>query len=127
VPLDTAWALEQLNEFIRLTELYKRPDPPGVTSLTARMSNRGRPDEIAAPAQVVEQILDRVLRDWRCGVPAERNRSVNRWCQHIEAAHRAKAQLRRDAELREKLGDDAPQLDGNQLHPWVWESARSLW
>jgi hypothetical protein len=35
--------------------------------------------------------------------------------------------LQRQDEIRLKLGDDAPQLDASHLHPWVWDSARSLW
>lgn len=73
---------------------------------------------------MVEQILDRVLRGWRESVPLDPH---NRWQQERQAAQRAIVQLERAAEIREKLGDDAPQLDAAQMHPWVWEGARSLW
>lgn len=42
-------------------------------------------------------------------------------------AGRGIAALRRGHELCEKLGDDAPNISGGQLHPWVWSGARSLW
>ncbi|MFW3462717.1 TIGR02391 family protein [Streptomyces microflavus] len=35
--------------------------------------------------------------------------------------------LPRDAEVRERLGDDAPQLSAASMHRWVWDGARSLW
>ena len=42
-------------------------------------------------------------------------------------AARGLQQLSRQEELRHKLGDNAPALDASRLHPWVWDSARSLW
>lgn len=98
-----------------------------MVTFTSRLSNRGGGAEIVASAQVVEQILDRVLPRWRTEVPDDRNESVNRWCQHREAAQRADAVLLRDAEVRERLGDDAPQLSAAGMHRWVWDGARSLW
>ena len=121
------WATEQLDAFLRLTELYRPPDPPHVVNLTAHMSTRGAQHEIVASAQVVEQILDRVLPGWRTEVPADRNKSVNRWYQHREAAERARAALAREDEVRRNLGDDAPRLSASRLHPWIWDGARALW
>ena len=121
------WATEQLDEFLALTALYRRPDPRGAAVATAQRSNLGEQDEIRASAQVVEQIIGRVIPDWRSSVPDVDNSNVNRWSQHIEAATRARAQLLRQAELAEKLGDNAPRLSASHLHPWVWESARTLW
>ncbi|MFF7199138.1 TIGR02391 family protein [Streptomyces sp. NPDC088197] len=125
--IDIEWARGELASFLELTELYRPPDPPNVVNFTSRLSNRGGGAEIVASAQVVEQILDRVLPRWRTEVPDDRNKSVNRWCQHREAAQRADAVLLRDAEVRERLGDDAPQLSAAAMHRWVWDGARSLW
>ncbi|MDJ1135772.1 TIGR02391 family protein [Streptomyces iconiensis] len=75
----------------------------------------------------MEKILDRVLPGWRGSVPSERDKSVNRWYQHREAAQRADAALQRDAEIRERLGDDAPVLSAGTMHPWAWEGARGPW
>lgn len=52
---------------------------------------------------------------------------MNRWCQHIETAQRVRTLLLRHTEIREKLGDNAPQLDADRMHPWIWDGARSLW
>jgi len=125
--VDVDWAIKELDRFLELTELYRKPSPPGTAFITSHLSNRGSQHEIQASAQVVEQILNRVIPDWRRSVPDDRNDTVNRWCQHIEAATRAKAQLRRREELAEKLGDNAPRLSAGHLHPWVWDSAKPLW
>jgi hypothetical protein len=125
--MDTEWAIKELDRFLELTALYRRPDPPGIVSFTSRLSNRGSQEDIRARAQVVEQIVDRVIPDWRTSVPDGRNGKVNPWCQHIEAVTRAKTQLLREEELAEKLGDNAPRLSAGHLHPWVWESAKTMW
>ncbi|MEI2640960.1 MAG: TIGR02391 family protein [Candidatus Nanopelagicales bacterium] len=44
-----------------------------------------------------------------------------------DQALRAIGVLRRDAELRANLGEDAPLISLASLHPWVWDGARSLW
>ncbi|MFD3471897.1 hypothetical protein ACFWWM_37305 [Streptomyces sp. NPDC058682] len=75
----------------------------------------------------MEQILDRVLPEWKTTVDATGNLRVNRWVQHREAVQRADASLARDAEVRERLGDNAPLLSAGAMHPWVWEGARALW
>lgn len=125
--IDIPWARAELAQFLKLTEFYRQPDPPGVFSISSHLSNRGKQSEIVASAHVVEQILDRVLPRWRTEVPADHNKSVNRWYQHREAAQRADAALQRDAEVRDRRGDDAPQLSAATMHPWVWSGARSLW
>lgn len=83
-------------------------------------------DEIIDAAAVVEQILDRVVAGWRTAGPVLHSRH-DRWDNHVEAARRAQVLLRRQDEVQEKLGDNAPQLDAGQMHPWIWDGARSLW
>lgn len=121
--MDVPWALNELRTFVELTTLVRPPPTPGVIDFTDSRYPRGR-GEIPAAAQVVEQILDRVLPNWRRDIDEDTTR---RWQQHREAARRAIAQLEREAELRERLGDNAPVLDAAELHPWVWGGARSLW
>ncbi len=121
--MDVEWALAELNAFVELTTLVKPAPTPGVTFFGDDRYPRGG-GEIAPAAQVVEQILDRVLPDWRRSLPED---DEKRWQQHREAAKRAIAQLERQEELQERLGENAPSLDASQIHPWVWEGARSLW
>lgn len=125
--MDTPWALEEINKFLRLSELCTPTYPDGFVVFGASMSNRGDETDILASAQVVEQIFDRVIRDWRTSVPNGDNSTVNRWCQHRETAERVKTVLQRQKEVQEKLGDNAPQLNAARLHPWIWDGARSLW
>lgn len=121
--MDSEWAVKELRTFVELTTLVAPPPTPGVAFFGDDRYPKGR-GEIPAAAQVIEQVLDRVLPDWRSAIPEDKRR---RWQQHREAAKRAIAQLEREEELRERLGDNSPVLDAARLHPWVWEGARSLW
>jgi hypothetical protein len=122
--VDADWALRQLREFVTLTTLVQPPRTPGITVFGDVRHIQGPLDQVVSSAQVVEQILDRVLRGWRETVPPDPH---SRWQQERQAAQRAIVQLERAAEIRDKLGDNAPQLDAGNMHPWAWEGARSLW
>ncbi len=121
--MDRTWALDELRLFVDLTTLVQPRSDGGVAFLGDFGSPRGGA-KIPAAAQVVEQILDRVIPGWRGSVTPDKK---GRWQQHRQAAQRAIAQLEREDELQEKLGDNAPTLDAGQFHPWAWEGARSLW
>lgn len=83
----------------------------------------GSQSDIVASAQIVEKILDRVVPDWR----QITERKPGRWERHREGAQRALVELQRSTEIAEKLGENAPRLSAAAMHPWIWESARSLW
>ena len=122
--LNTNWAVEQLDKFIVQTTL-RRPDPtPGLIDLTGARITASSDEDIVKQAEVVEQILDRVIPNWRTEIALRRS---NRWTRHREAAIRAKEGLLREAELSANLGDDAPEISAANLHPWVWSGAKSLW
>jgi hypothetical protein len=122
--MDVDWSRNELELFMAMTTLVQPPPTPGIVVFSDhRRTTRGR-NEIVPAAQVVEQILDRVLPDWRTTTPAD---ETGRWQQHREAAQRAIVQLERAAEIQDKLGDNAPRLSASSLHPWVWDGARSLW
>jgi len=123
--VNVEWALAELSVFVDMTTLIQPPpDNSGVLILADMRYPKGPPDRIVASAQVVEQILDRVLPDWRRTIPEDRD---ERWQQHRQAAQRAIAALEREEEVHENLGDNAPRLDAGRMHPWAWEGARSLW
>jgi hypothetical protein len=117
--LNIEWALKELENMIHLTESVSS-ETPGVIGFFPR----GSESDIAAQAQVAEQILDRVLPRWRSEVTDD---PYTAWSRHHEAATRARAQLSRAEEIRQNLGDDAPQISAAHLHPWIWSGARSLW
>lgn len=120
--IDTAWAIEEINAFLRVTDQVGYDNSGGgIVVLGTHM--RGSGTEASQRAHVVEQILDRVLPGWSRDRPKKDERY--RWLR--DQASRAKAALLRSAELAEKLGDDAPDMDAANLHPWAWESGASYW
>ena len=123
--MDYNWALAELQSFIDLTELVSPPYTPGdVLYPGDDRVTRGKTDEIIKNAQVIEQILDRVIPTWRNYLEKRDN---SRWQVHRQAALRAVSEIEHREEIAEKLGDNAPQISAAALHPWAWESARSLW
>ncbi|SHN89072.1 Protein of unknown function (Hypoth_ymh) [Geodermatophilus obscurus] len=121
---DVPSAVNELRIFIDLVRDGSKPPAP---------SDEGKPlieelaeseARIARQAPMVEPILDRVIPDWHTSVPTSK---LARWAQHREAAQRATTVLQRGAELRMKLGDDAPTINAARLHPWAWDGARSMW
>ncbi|MEV7757997.1 TIGR02391 family protein [Microbacterium sp. NPDC089180] len=123
--LNVAWAIGELDKFIQQTVMTNNSrSGPGYVSISNKSSTSAPDAEVAQQAQVVEKIFDRVIPGWRNEIAL---RSSNRWTRHREAAIRAKAELERTEEIRENLGDDAPELSAANLHPWIWSGAASLW
>lgn len=118
---DQQWAVEQIDAFLHLTAQVVPRSSPGVTYLGTVM--RGPETEAAAQAHVVELILDRALSGWRRERPSVDDEYA--WLRNQVA--RAKASIQREAELAERLGDNAPEMDASNLHPWAWENGRSYW
>jgi hypothetical protein len=119
--MNTEWALRKLDKFIEQTVMRNASGNGVITTsnITAKSN-----DEVARQVQVVEQILDRIISDWRLRFNDTRN---NRWTGHREAAIRAREALLRQQELDKNLGENAPELSATELHPWVWSGAKSLW
>ena len=109
------WAIRRLNRFLEISKSYLGTD--GLRH-TERPSEEVRPD-----AQIVEQILDRVLPNWD---RAERSWDEP-WRPQRDAAQRAIAQLEQQEELDANLGENSPMLSAGSLHPWIWDSSRTLW
>jgi hypothetical protein len=125
--MNTPALIEELNTFLALTELREPPIDMSAIDFSDSLDTAGRDDAIVPAAQVAEKIFDGVIPGWRTTVPDDWNHTINRWCQHREAAQRAKAELERREEVHAMLGDNAPDLNAAQLHPWIWDGARSLW
>ncbi|MGB7447575.1 MAG: TIGR02391 family protein [Ornithinimicrobium sp.] len=121
--LDVAWAIEQIDKFLYTTQQVAYDNRPGSGVVVVGTHMRGSSTEAAQLAHVVEQILDRALKGWDRERP--KKDAEHAWLR--EQAGRARAALARQEELVEKLGDNAPDMDAANLHPWVWEAARSLW
>lgn len=124
--LNVEWALGELDTFITQTVMRNGSSSGGgVTYITSQDYTAASDEHVTQQAPVVEQILSRVIPDWRTSVPD--TLANNRWSRHREAAIRARARLVREQEIKENLGDSAPQLSAAELHPWVWDGARPLW
>lgn len=119
--MNTEWALKELEKFIDQTVMR---NASGGGLITTRNVTAAPDAEVTKQAQVVEQILDRVIPEWSSRYNETRN---NRWTGHREAAIRAREALLRKQELDENLGENAPELSAAQMHPWVWSGAKSLW
>ncbi|NKR46524.1 restriction endonuclease [Rhodococcus hoagii] len=121
--MNTEWAIEQLDNFIKATTVTYVPSPPGSFGFHS-YKTAGSEDEVVKHAQVVEQILDRVLPGWRSEI---KKKDRQKWSVHYEASIRAREALLRADEVRKNLGEDAPDLSAAALHPWIWGGASSLW
>jgi hypothetical protein len=121
--LNSGWTITQLDDFIRATTTNLVPPPAGVISFGTYETTE-REAEVVKRAQVVEQILDRVVPSWR-GLNV--STGLKKWALHHEAAIRAKEAVSRADEIRVNLGDNAPEISAAKLHPWVWSGASSLW
>jgi len=121
--LNSEWTVAQLDDFIEAAAVTYVPSPPnsiGFHSYKTAVSE----DEVVRKAQVVEQILDRVVPGWRNEIE---KKDRQKWSIHYEASIRAREALLRADEVRKNLGDDAPEISAANLHPWVWSGAASLW
>ncbi|MHB1008294.1 MAG: TIGR02391 family protein [Propionibacteriaceae bacterium] len=119
--MNTDWAIAELDKFIGQTVMT---NASGGNVSTYRSRTAAADLDVTKQAQIVEKILDRVIPQWRTEIPVSPS---NRWTRHREAAIRAREELLRDAEVREGLGENAPELSAAELHAWVWSGAKSLW
>ncbi len=122
--MNIAWALNELDIFIEETTMSYPPSVPGIIDMSGYKITRADEDTITKHAQTIEQILDRVLPEWKS---FDSKIKVNRWMRHRDAAIRAKAALERQEELEKNLGENAPAISAAEFHPWVWSGAKSLW
>ncbi|WP_168703948.1 TIGR02391 family protein [Gordonia paraffinivorans] len=116
------WAIAELDKFIKMTVMRNGSGDGFITT----SDYTAAPDaEVAQQAQIVEKVLIRVIPHWRTEITGKM--ANNRWARHREAAIRAREELVRAEEVRENLGENAPDLSAADLHPWIWSGAKSLW
>lgn len=120
--MDPEWAISEIDQFLQVT-VQVGYDNSGGDVFIVGTHMRGSETEASQRAHVVEQILDRVLPGWA----RDRPKTDGDYDWLRDRASRAKAALQRQAELAEKLGDNAPDMDAANLHPWAWENGRSYW
>lgn len=120
--LDTEWAIKEIDKILTLTDQIPY-DNTGRRTVVLGTHARGSETEISQQKYVVEKILDQVLPGWARESPKQ-DQNYD-WLR--DQASRAKSALERSAELAENLGDNAPDMDASNLHPWAWERGKSLW
>lgn len=121
--MNSEWAIEQLDDLIKATTVTYVPSPPNSIGFHSYKTTESE-DEIVKRAQVVEQILDRVVPRWRSEI---KKKDRQKWSVHYEASIRAREALLRADEVRKNLGENAPDISAAELHPWIWSGAKSLW
>ena len=121
--MNTEWALDQLDDFIKATTVTYIPSPPNSIGFHSYQTAESE-DEVVKRAQVVEQILDRVVPGWRGDI---KKKDRQKWSVHYEASVRAREALLRADVVRKNLGENAPELSAAKLHVWIWSGASSLW
>jgi len=121
--MDPTWAISEIDAFLRTTDQVAYDNRPGSGVVIFGAHMRGSATEAAQMAHVVEQILDRALPGW----VRDRPKKDEKYTWLRDQASRAKAALLRQSELAEKLGDNAPDMDAANLHPWAWENGKSYW
>lgn len=119
--LDKKWAIREIELFLQVTAQVRPQTATGTVYLGTVM--RGPLTEASERAYVVEQILDRTIPNWKQDRPS--HDKDFRWLRN--QASRAKVALEREEELAQKLGDNSPEMDTSNLHPWVWGNIQSLW
>lgn len=120
------WAVEQLDEFIRLTAGRYRGQPDEEFGVWFETQGAADPSDITEQWAVVEMIFEAELPGMTIDTSNE-SAYESPWRLHREQAVRLRARIARRREIEENIGDGAPQLSASQLHPWVWDAARSLW
>lgn len=127
---NSEWIVEQLNQFIVLTECTGKGDPEDTYGVW--WETYGNDTEIKALIPVIEIIFDRFEPGWRIPLP---EKTINifgvqnekPWHSQRDLAIRTKTLVEREQEIVDNLGDDSPIISASQLHPWVWSGAKSLW
>ncbi|MGB3330350.1 MAG: TIGR02391 family protein [Thermomicrobiales bacterium] len=119
--MNVEWAIGELDTFLQQTVMYWSGDAPMSREVTAASD-----DEIIGQAVVTERILSVCDPAWREFLKPSATYE-NKWRPLRTAALRGREVLAREAELRENLGDNAPELSASAFHPWIWSGASSLW
>lgn len=122
--IDQEGATAKLKWFLDVAQLRYVPDPPKAFGFWYYTTVNPL-EEVQGAAQVIEPLLDAVVPGWRTAEWEEPPKQPL-W-RHREAANRAIATLESQEEIAAILGDGAPQISVGGFHPWVWESAKTLW
>ncbi|MFD4764015.1 hypothetical protein ACFWOJ_35855 [Streptomyces sp. NPDC058439] len=106
--INREWAIAKLKNFLDVASIRFVPNPAGAIGISGWQLDNPV-DEVQAAAQIVEQILDRVVPEWRSAPWRKPERQPYR--RERQATTRAIAQLEAEQELIDNLGSGAPYFD----------------
>ena len=116
--METEWAIEQCQEWLRLHERVKLPDADERRGGASKSAMRGTKEERARIANRVRLVAEAI---W--------DHDYHRWRLDTDHVRSLIFELEEGIQVREKLGlmSRGPALAADTLHPWVWEAARPHW
>jgi Protein of unknown function (Hypoth_ymh) len=116
--MDREWMRKRLEEFREVCEEYAHSYPPseylGDPNIRARMFR------LEPTAKAVLRTLDPDLANFNLDTMAGEY-------QGIKAADKGLGMLADLDDVASRLRPEAPTLPADQLHPWVWDAARTFW
>jgi hypothetical protein len=119
--VDTEWAINQCQEWLRLHEMVPIPEGEQPRQRGAKNRMRGTKEERDRISNRLRLVADAVY---------ESDDAYNRWRIDHDGVRALIFELEEGAEVRERLGLTAtpgPALAAKTLHPWVWDAARPHW
>lgn len=123
---NSEWVIEQLNDFICLTNGKRRGSPE---EMGVYWCPNCSTEDILFQYSIVERIFDLLQPNWN--IPPLSYQWIesdkNPWEDYRNLAIKLCARVRRAQEIEENIGSTAPSIQADQLHPWVWEGAKALW
>jgi hypothetical protein len=115
--VDRDWMRDRLAEFRKVCEAYSQSHPPG---FPGDRDVRARMHRLEPTARAVLRALDPDLANFNLDDLAGEYEG-------IKAADRGLGMLADLDDVASRLRPEAPTLPADQLHPWVWDAARTFW
>lgn len=119
--LNVDWAIKELQTFISECEAHTE-----AWQLQPSRTSTNLHNSIKARMPIVEQVADRAWPEWRQYLPRRGSMSWE-YAPLLDIARQTVAQLQRQHELAENLGDVGPSFHASGLHRDVWEAAQAPW
>lgn len=119
--MNNEWAIQQLDEFIRLTQSVNASGNGYITPASRSVSPR---HEVLQQWVVASKILEAVFPNWQSECVDD---TYYEFGQRRDAAIHAKQLILRSKEIEDNLDPVGPALSSKLLHEWIWLPAKQLW
>lgn len=117
--MNIEWVLKKLDDFVAMTT----PSPAHSPQYSLSVGYAFADSEILAARVAIDQILDKVLPDWRQRFSGS---TLDRYLDIRKACIYAKELVTVQNEITENLGADEPVIKISNIHPTVLEASKSL-